>query len=84
MLYELDAIYENGMLKLDHPLPLEEQQRVRIVVQDRFVRSNRERRGIGGQYCRKSEPTRQGADSSALQLAWIEKPTTPTMRECAR
>jgi predicted DNA-binding antitoxin AbrB/MazE fold protein len=34
MLYELDAIYENGMLKLDRPLPLEEQQRVRIVVQE--------------------------------------------------
>ncbi len=33
MSLEVDAIYENGCLKLDHPLPLDEQQRVRVVVQ---------------------------------------------------
>jgi predicted DNA-binding antitoxin AbrB/MazE fold protein len=30
---EVEAVYENGSLKLDHPLPLQEQQRVRLVVQ---------------------------------------------------
>ena len=29
---EVDATYENGMLKLDQPLPLGEQQRVRVTV----------------------------------------------------
>jgi predicted DNA-binding antitoxin AbrB/MazE fold protein len=33
MSIEIDAIYEKGSLKLDHPLPLDEQQRVRVVVQ---------------------------------------------------
>ena len=33
MSLETQAIYENGSLKLDHPLPLDEQQRVRVVVQ---------------------------------------------------
>lgn len=28
----VDAIYENGVLKLDQPLPLPEQQRVRVTV----------------------------------------------------
>jgi predicted DNA-binding antitoxin AbrB/MazE fold protein len=29
---EVEAVYENGSLKLDHALPLEEHQRVKIVV----------------------------------------------------
>lgn len=29
----VEGTYENGILKLDHPLPLEERQRVRITVQ---------------------------------------------------
>ena len=33
MSLEVDAIYENGCLKLDHPLPLDERQRVRVIVQ---------------------------------------------------
>ena len=33
MSLEVDAIYENGTLKLDQPLPLLERQRVKIVVQ---------------------------------------------------
>lgn len=33
MSLEVEAIYENGCLKLDHPLPLAPQQRVRVVVQ---------------------------------------------------
>lgn len=34
MSIEVEAVYENGVLKLDHPLPLAEHQRVKIVVQD--------------------------------------------------
>ena len=34
MSFELEAIYENGVLKLDRPLPLEEHQRVKVVVQE--------------------------------------------------
>lgn len=30
----IDATYENGMLRPDHPLPLHEGQRVRIVIQE--------------------------------------------------
>ncbi len=29
---EVEATYEGGVLKLDHPLPLVEQQRVKVVV----------------------------------------------------
>ncbi|SRR5260221_3257054 len=34
MPFELEAVYESGVLKLDHVLPLEEQQRVKVFVQD--------------------------------------------------
>ena len=34
MSFELEATYENGVLKLDHSLPLEEHQRVKVVVQE--------------------------------------------------
>ena len=30
---EIQATYENGSLKLDHPLPLKEKERVTVVVQ---------------------------------------------------
>ena len=32
MSLEVNAIYENGCLKLDHPLPFDDQQRVRVLV----------------------------------------------------
>ena len=32
MSFTVEAIYENGVLKLDRPLPLEEKQRVKVVV----------------------------------------------------
>jgi hypothetical protein len=35
MLFELEAVYESGVLKLDHVLPLEDHQRVKVVVQER-------------------------------------------------
>jgi len=34
MSFELEAVYENGMLKLDRPLPLVEHQRVKVVVDE--------------------------------------------------
>jgi predicted DNA-binding antitoxin AbrB/MazE fold protein len=34
MSFEVEAVYENGTLKLDRPLPLAEHQRVRVVVQE--------------------------------------------------
>jgi predicted DNA-binding antitoxin AbrB/MazE fold protein len=33
MALEVEATYENGVLRLDHPLPLKEQERVRVTVQ---------------------------------------------------
>jgi predicted DNA-binding antitoxin AbrB/MazE fold protein len=30
----VEGVYENGTLKLDHPLPLSDQQRVRITIHD--------------------------------------------------
>jgi predicted DNA-binding antitoxin AbrB/MazE fold protein len=33
MTVEVDATYENGILRLDKPLPLEANQRVRVTVQ---------------------------------------------------
>jgi predicted DNA-binding antitoxin AbrB/MazE fold protein len=32
MAIEVEAVYENGILKLDHPLPLAERQRVKVLV----------------------------------------------------
>jgi predicted DNA-binding antitoxin AbrB/MazE fold protein len=37
MSFEVDATYENGVLKLDEALPLAEHQRVKVVVQDASV-----------------------------------------------
>jgi predicted DNA-binding antitoxin AbrB/MazE fold protein len=34
MSYELEAIYENGTLRLDRLLPFEEHQRVKVVVEE--------------------------------------------------
>jgi len=36
MSFEVEAVYENGVLKLDQLLPLEEHQRVKVVVQEKF------------------------------------------------
>jgi predicted DNA-binding antitoxin AbrB/MazE fold protein len=36
MSFEVEAIYEAGILKLDRPLPLDEHQRVKIVVQEQL------------------------------------------------
>jgi predicted DNA-binding antitoxin AbrB/MazE fold protein len=44
MAIEVDATYENGVLKLDKPLPLLEQERVRVSIQPM---SGRSRRGYG-------------------------------------
>ena len=33
MILEVEATYENGVLKLDEPLPLQEHERVKITVQ---------------------------------------------------
>jgi len=33
MSHTVDAIYENGSLKLQHPLPLKNHQRVRVIVE---------------------------------------------------
>jgi predicted DNA-binding antitoxin AbrB/MazE fold protein len=33
MTIQVEAIYENGLLKLDRPLPFQEQERVRITVE---------------------------------------------------
>ncbi len=64
MSFELEAIYENGTLKLDRPLPLAEHQRVKVVVQQpattqtgevedswkvlQEIRADQERRGYVG------------------------------------
>lgn len=41
---EIEAVYENGVLKLDRPLPLQEQQRVKLTVQ---VPGSRARQSYG-------------------------------------
>jgi predicted DNA-binding antitoxin AbrB/MazE fold protein len=41
---EIEATYENGVLKPDRPLPLQENQRVRLTVQET---TRRARRGCG-------------------------------------
>ena len=39
MSIEIEATYEDGMLKPDHPLPLEEHQRVKLVVEQDVSRA---------------------------------------------
>jgi predicted DNA-binding antitoxin AbrB/MazE fold protein len=41
MIVEVEATYENGVLKLDRPLPLCEQERVRVTVQTLISRARR-------------------------------------------
>ncbi|MGH7170653.1 MAG: antitoxin AF2212-like protein [Gemmataceae bacterium] len=41
---EIDAVYENGVLKLDRPLPLQEHQHVRLTIQ---VKTSRIRQSAG-------------------------------------
>jgi predicted DNA-binding antitoxin AbrB/MazE fold protein len=41
MSLEVDATYENGVLKLDRPLPLEDRTRVRVIVQGQGGRTRR-------------------------------------------
>ena len=41
MSIETEAVYENGTLKLDHALPLEEHQRVKIVIETKTTVSRR-------------------------------------------
>lgn len=38
MTIDIDATYENGVLKLDRPLPLQEKQRVRVTVHEKTSR----------------------------------------------
>jgi predicted DNA-binding antitoxin AbrB/MazE fold protein len=44
MTIEVEAIYENGTLKLDRPLPLKDQERVRVTI---HPGPGRIRRGYG-------------------------------------
>jgi predicted DNA-binding antitoxin AbrB/MazE fold protein len=41
MSLEIEAIYENGVLKPDNPLPLKEHQRVKVLVRDDNSITNR-------------------------------------------
>jgi predicted DNA-binding antitoxin AbrB/MazE fold protein len=34
MSFEVEAVYENGILKPDHPLPLADRQRIKVVVEE--------------------------------------------------
>ena len=45
MSLEIEATYENGVLKLDHPLPLKENQRVKVTIQAEST-GVRQRRGL--------------------------------------
>ena len=38
MSIEISATYENGVLKLDNPIPLEEHQRVKVTVHEEISR----------------------------------------------
>jgi len=39
MSLDMEATYENGVLKLDRPLPLQEQERVRITIHTKISRA---------------------------------------------
>jgi len=41
MSFEASATYENGVLKLDSPIPLEEHQRVKVTVHEEISRAKR-------------------------------------------
>ena len=41
MSLEIEATYENGVLKLDHPLPLGDKQRVKVTVHEAVSRVKR-------------------------------------------
>ena len=47
MTIEIEATYENGMLKPDRPLPLEEHQRVKVVVEEEVSHARRSYGVIG-------------------------------------
>jgi predicted DNA-binding antitoxin AbrB/MazE fold protein len=47
MSIETEAVYENGTLKLDHALPLEEHQRVKIVIETKTTVTRRNYGVIG-------------------------------------
>jgi predicted DNA-binding antitoxin AbrB/MazE fold protein len=38
---EIDAIYDHGLLKLDHAVPLRDQQRVRVTIHDQPTTAER-------------------------------------------
>ncbi len=42
MLLEAEAVYENGVLKLDKPLPLDEHEHVTVRIQPRVSRMSQE------------------------------------------
>ena len=42
MLLEAEAVYEDGVLKLDGPLPLDEHERVKVRIQSRIGRMSQE------------------------------------------
>lgn len=46
MSMEVEATYENGVLKLDHPLPIGENQRVRVTVHSELISRARQSQGI--------------------------------------
>jgi predicted DNA-binding antitoxin AbrB/MazE fold protein len=41
MALEVEATYENGVVKLDRPLPLKEQERVRVTIQSALTHTQR-------------------------------------------
>lgn len=41
MVIQVEAIYENGVLKPEQPLPLQEKQRVRVTVHEEMSRAER-------------------------------------------
>lgn len=47
MSIEIDAVYENGSLKLDHAIPLDEHQRVKVIIETQASISRRNHGIIG-------------------------------------
>ncbi|MCE9547209.1 MAG: antitoxin family protein [Planctomycetia bacterium] len=41
MSHIVDAVYENGVLKLEHPLPLKNQEKVRVTIESIAVGTHR-------------------------------------------
>ncbi len=68
MSLEVEATYENGVLKLDKPLPLNEKQRVTVTVKPQTTRIWRRAGSL--KWTGDPEVLRQIAEDTRIRSAW--------------